>query len=969
MFKGLANFIIKHNKAIVLFWLAMLFISLPATQLVSTVVVYEESGLAPEEVESSKASELISEQFPTTISNSTAMIVVRSDDVTSSRIRDFALAVENDVVSGDIAYLDNFTSVYSIARDVHLGVVPMVFPIVSETEPRVNSTSSLIFGAPAFYASMWSNNPVNNSTFEMSWNLYSAVLPNETRPLLLNYSEAFWMTWNETFNSANPLLYRDPSVNEFWRADFVVNYTAPVSFDFTAPTNETQLFMAGVLSSLSIHTWNSSQAIHGYALGVTGSYVGTQNMTFLQEVLDLGPSPGAQTVYKYVQGIMSNGTIDSYPVEVPEEVLSNLMDEGSGLMLMIIGFTRSSNFRESDGSQPIFENIEKMRDTVESSREALSLDQEEILITGDAALEADLEEEAWKDIERIDPITVLLVFLLIGVFFLSIVAPTIPVGGIGIAVVISQAVILLVGTYVAKVHFSILTLTLTVMLGAGTDYAIFLMARYREERMRGKSKEESVRESVTWAGESVATSGVAVMISFGALSLGSFSLIRTMGLSIMMGIGLALLVAITFVPSMLMLLGDRIFWPGKKRWNKKTTRKKWGYFRRASSFSVKYAKPIVITALLVSVPAVYGVFALETSFDFIAAMPETEATRGLVLLGEGFGKGKIMPTYVVVKFDSSFYSSGFFNTSVLDSLEGLSQSIESLDNVESVAGPTRPQGQPIDYGNLTQMNQTQAAVLVETMLRSVGEDGSTALLTVNLAEEPFSAESVNAIDEIRSVVSEEERTDAILGRAETMVGGSTASIRDISIVLDRDFQIMAIAVVIGIFVLLLFVLGSVLLPLRLILTILLSISWTLAVTMLLFQVIIGIPVLWMMPWILFVIAMGLGMDYDIFLTTRIREEVAKGKTDKEAIVEAVEKTGGIITAAGAVMAGALGSMMLSSLGMLQEFGFALFFVIVIDAMLVRIYLVPAIMVLLEKWNWWAPGRLQRVRRDEKRRRP
>ncbi|MCK4366428.1 MAG: MMPL family transporter, partial [Thermoplasmata archaeon] len=172
-------------------------------------------------------------------------------------------------------------------------------------------------------------------------------------------------------------------------------------------------------------------------------------------------------------------------------------------------------------------------------------------------------------------------------------------------------------------------------------------------------------------------------------------------------------------------------------------------------------------------------------------------------------------------------------------------------------------------------------------------------------------------------------------------------------------------VVIGIFVLLLFVLGSVLLPLRLILTILLSITWTLAVTMVLFQVLIGIPVLWMMPLILFVIAMGLGMDYDIFLTTRIREEVAKGKTDKEAIVEAVDKTGGIITAAGAVMAGAFGSMMLSSMGMLQEFGFALFFVIIIDAMIVRIYLVPAIMVLLEKWNWWAPGRIQRVRREEK----
>jgi RND superfamily putative drug exporter len=117
-----------------------------------------------------------------------------------------------------------------------------------------------------------------------------------------------------------------------------------------------------------------------------------------------------------------------------------------------------------------------------------------------------------------------------------------------------------------------------------------------------------------------------------------------------------------------------------------------------------------------------------------------------------------------------------------------------------------------------------------------------------------------------------------------------------------------------------------------------------------------------MPLILFIVLMGLGMDYDIFLCTRIREEVAKGKSDEEAITTAVKSTGGIITICGVIMAGALGTMMFSTLGMLKQFGFALFFAILLDAMIVRIYLVPAIMVLLKKWNWWAPMGLQRVRR-------
>ncbi|MFW5914426.1 MAG: MMPL family transporter, partial [Thermoplasmatota archaeon] len=122
------------------------------------------------------------------------------------------------------------------------------------------------------------------------------------------------------------------------------------------------------------------------------------------------------------------------------------------------------------------------------------------------------------------------------------------------------------------------------------------------------------------------------------------------------------------------------------------------------------------------------------------------------------------------------------------------------------------------------------------------------------------------------------------------------------------------------------------------------------------------PILWLMPMIVFVVTMGLGMDYDVFLTTRIREEVVRGYDDREAIVRAVEGTGKIITACGLIMSGAFASMMLSSTSLLQEFGFALAFAILLDATLVRIYLVPAIMVLLEGWNWWAPGRLQRVGR-------
>jgi len=123
---------------------------------------------------------------------------------------------------------------------------------------------------------------------------------------------------------------------------------------------------------------------------------------------------------------------------------------------------------------------------------------------------------------------------------------------------------------------------------------------------------------------------------------------------------------------------------------------------------------------------------------------------------------------------------------------------------------------------------------------------------------------------------------------------------------------------------------------------------------------IGTELIWILPITLLVIMLGLGLDYDIFLVTRIREYVVGGAKDDEAIETAVERTGGIITATGLVTAGAFGTMMLSQIPMLQQLGLAFFIVVILDATLTRVYLVPSIMRHMKRLNWWAPGRIRRV---------
>lgn len=974
IFERLAKWIVRRHKAIIVVWIILLLMSIPVLQFVSDVLVYEEMGFAPEDVESQEAQKLIDEQFPTTVANSTVMIVVESDDIASEEVRDFAIEVEYEIRSNsDIDYLQNVTSVYSIYNFTFSELARQLAPVMPLAHANLTESAFRIFSGPEIYSREWGDSPANDSMFMISLSNYTTNCSSEIADYNLggepaSYAMFYRMSWNETFNPMSPF-YLGPGNTSAVRGRTALGLTARVFFNFTQPGEDQYLQLMDATSSmLDFTTWDDSMTVYMMLLVMIGQDADITNLNFLGSIYNLGPNPTEQSIYQFSQNQLHEGTVDNYPVQLPPGSLEFLMSRSTNTMLIVIDFSVTSTFKE-DGRKPMEDNIDLVRHEV-SETKAGTDPQLITYVTGDVALGADIEEAAMKDVERIDPVTVGLVFLIIGLFFVSFVTPGIAVGSIGIAILISQSVIVIVGAFIAKIHFSVLTLMLTAMLGAGTDYAIFLMARYREERMRGNSKEKSVEECVKWAGESITTSGLAVMISFGALSLGSLAMIRTMGLTIMLGIGMALLVALTFIPSLLMILGDRIFWPGNKKW-KDPKKKKGGaytrYFRKSARLSVKYAKPITIAAILISIPAAYAVFNFETGFDFLAAMPETEASEGLEAMGRGFGEGRITPSYVVVEFSTPIRTmdngNGSYDISFMGSLENLSLEIEQIDAIQQVVGPTRPQGEPLNYSSFN--DPGVQAEFGANINQTIGQNDRSVLLTVIPKEEAFSKESVNSMADVRSLVKEHKAEDPNLSGATVLVGGASAMIWDIKEVLDGDFLLMIVVVIIADYFLLMFVLGSVLVPLRLILTILLSISWTIAITLLVFQVWLQIPVLWLVPWILFVIAMGLGMDYDIFLTTRIREEVAKGKSDKEAIVTAVEKTGGIITAAGLVMSGAFATMMLSSLGLLQEFGFALAFVILLDAMVVRIYLVPSVMILLEKWNWWAPGRLQRVRREEK----
>ncbi len=673
-------------------------------------------------------------------------------------------------------------------------------------------------------------------------------------------------------------------------------------------------------------------------------------------------------------------------------------------------------------------------------------------VTGTPAISYDASEAMSGDMARVDPISIFLILVLIGLFFRSFVTSAAPPITIGVAFALALCALFFLGQMM-DIFYIVEMLLIVSMLGAGCDYCIFILSRYREDRRRGLSHEDACLSAITWAGEAVFTSGVAVMIGFGAMMVCEFRLISSMGLGLAIGIVFALLAALTLMSSLLVLLGDKLFWPTgadgeklKRGYIKKMGTVAQKYFEISTHFSIKHAKAIIIATILFTVPMVYIYTTAEDSYDMIGSMMTGESQEGMIVLTDYAGGGTIMPNYAVIETDKpiayvkyldpdhnigtlSWSPDKAYVDSVKENLDIIVSETSKLENVSSVyvssfdgtAGALAINWEKIAYyissqgiapadtplktvlaglpAALEQMGiklpaagaamiDKVAAMIVMTpfadipytapqaaqfmnwiMFVQTGTLGTTwneatgmaevnyVNITMATTEQAMSDKSIDTVGAFRDIVHNQVDSSTVLAQA--WISGTAAVMVEIKDIVDPEFMKIELTAIILIILLLFFVLKSYLTPIRAVVTIFMSVIWTVAITHLLFGTVLGDGVLWILPIILLVVCLGLGMDYDILLTTRIREyRFNKGMDNDEAIHQAVLHSGSVITLCGLIMSGTFATLMLSSTVMLQQMGFALAFAILVDALIVRTYIVPAAMHLMGDWNWAGPAFLK-----------
>lgn len=725
-------------------------------------------------------------------------------------------------------------------------------------------------------------------------------------------------------------------------------------------------------------------------------------------------------------GVLSDAVGERYGDSVGLTVLGSYGNGDSGVFL--VSFSVGGGLSSMD-------EVGNLRSVVASAMDDAGLSDMRTYVTGSVPIAYDTLQGANADMSVIDPISIVLIFVLLGLFFCSLVTAAVPPLVVGTAYGIVLSLIFALGG-VMDIFYITRVIVLVSMLGAGCDYSVFIISRYREERRSGKSKEDALSEAMVWAGESVLTSGLAVIIGFAVMALCSYSLVSSMAIVLAIGIVLAMLAALTLIPAVISIVGDRVFWPRDMEFYRRMEASGSGlygrlteagrrYFTWAGKFSVNHAKAIVAVAILITVPLGYTAVTSDDSFDMISVMPDSEAKNGVDAITESTDGGLLMPTYALVQLDSPiaemtdlgggmgvlrWTSEGQSYLAGLSELQG--RFTEADSNVSYVMGPVSwsalysmahdalvqagyPEGMVTpemvnravlsqipdvvsdrleaffgSYGwNLTpdtalplspEMQAPVSSLLdyaVNTGAGLVSSDGMYVQMMIVVSDEPMSQESMASVGTARDVL--EAYASENPWAVDAWVLGTPAVLYDISGVVNTEFHWIEVGVILLIYVLLMLVLGSYFTPIRSLATIMMGVVWTLGVLQLVFVHALGAEVVWIVPIVLFVICLGLGMDYDILLTTRIREGKVRGMSNDIAIRDSLMRSGGIITLCGLIMGGTFLTLLLSGSVMLKEIGFALGFAILLDSLIVVPYVVPALMHLMGDWSWKGPKFLQR----------
>ncbi|HYP41607.1 MAG TPA: MMPL family transporter [Chloroflexia bacterium] len=592
----------------------------------------------------------------------------------------------------------------------------------------------------------------------------------------------------------------------------------------------------------------------------------------------------------------------------------------------------------------------------------------QVRLGGRPAINEEINEQVQKDLERAESMTFPILALLLIVIFGSLIAASLPLA-IGGTVILGSFLILKLTTNFTDV--SIFAINVITMLGLGLaiDYSLFMVSRFREELTRHDGDvSAALVKTMQTAGRTVVFSALTVAISLMSLMVFPQMFLQSMGLGGAAAVLVALLATLTILPASLALLGHRVnslsigsLLRLRRRGRPApvvAANPQSGFWYRISTLVMR--RPGIVLALTAIPLLVAGLpfLRINLSIPDARSLPAGRDSRVVSeILESQFPRNETVPIQLVVRTDGAMLSpagiSALYDyTRRLEELPGVRR-IDSLVTLDPTLDKSAYQ-QFYSEANISQ--DPQARAVADGFAR-----GGYSLISVLYDSDPLSPQSEELVRSIRALPAP--------GGMTVQVGGLSASLVDFLSGLAASVPVALSIVVAVIFILLFLMLGSIVVPLKAVLLNILSLSASFGALVWIFQD--GNFADWLgftplgsidgtQPVLIFAIAFGLSMDYEVFLLSRIKEHYDRTKDVTASVAIGVQKTGAIITSAALLLFVVIGSFATGEILLIKQIGVGLGLAILVDATIVRTLLVPASMRLMGKYNWWAPAPLTKL---------
>jgi putative drug exporter of the RND superfamily len=599
-------------------------------------------------------------------------------------------------------------------------------------------------------------------------------------------------------------------------------------------------------------------------------------------------------------------------------------------------------------------------------------------LTGDPAVYADIERISAEDLRTAEMYTLPIAIIVLVLIFGTLVAAALPVIGGGMAVTVTLGMFWVLAQFL---DISVFAMNVATLLGlaVGIDYSLFMVGRFREELAAGHTVAEAVEITVQYAGRSIFFSGLTVVVGLLGLVVIPFMSMRSMGLGGALVVVFSVLAALTLLPAVLGILGarvDRLRVIGRSG-------KQGAFWGRWSDWVMRHPVPILVGTLFVVLLFAWPVLHIEREIPGATALPQrSESRQGYDILQSRFDASALSPIYVLATWSGDTRAlaprnvRGLFEYGKrLATMPGVARvtSVVNLPGIETpqaAAGFWRAVQRPAGSGQspsgvglagllqgLLGAQQREAAL----RLRSLTTAPGTALFQVVPKGGPSSVEAQDLAVRIYERPPPSGMT--------VLVGGTSMTVHDFVHILYERFPWIILFVICVTAVVLLLLLRSVILPVKAVVMNLLSLLAGYGAVVWIFQ---DGHLEWLfnfrssgaidaeLPVILFCTVFGVSMDYEVFLLTRMREAWDETGDNLKAVTFGLTRTGRIVTSAALIIVVVGGSFAFTSILVTKAIGVGLAVAVALDATVIRILMVPAVMRLLGRWNWWIPAWLDRL---------